>query len=148
MTQMTIDTIDSFTGKYAFLSNFYASEVRLGGQVALTVEHAFQAAKAVRYADRLKILDAPTPTLSKRYGRRVMLRDDWEDIKLWVMEDLLRQKFRRQDLKRSLLATGDATLIEGNWWGDEFWGVCEGKGENNLGKLLMTIREDIQTHGA
>jgi len=28
----------------------------------------------------------------------------------------------------------------GNHWGDRYWGVCDGKGENNLGKIQMGIR--------
>ena len=60
------------------------------------------------------------------------------------MEDFLRQKFTDSDLKEKLLATGDAELIEGNHWGDVIWGVCNGIGENNLGKLLMNIRNDLK----
>ena len=56
------------------------------------------------------------------------------------MLELLHLKFRHPVLKDQLLATGDVELIEGNDWGDEFWGVCCGKGSNNLGKLLMLVR--------
>jgi predicted NAD-dependent protein-ADP-ribosyltransferase YbiA (DUF1768 family) len=42
-----------------------------------------------------------------------------------------------------LKATGDEELVEGNWWNDTFWGVCNGVGENNLGKLLMKIRAEL-----
>jgi len=143
--------IDSFTGKYAFLSNFHPSTVRLGGLSAPTVEHAFQAAKAARFSDRLDVIGAATPGAAKRLGRRVQLRDDWEDIKLWVMEDLLRQKFARADARIQLLETGDATLVEGNTWGDTFWGDCDGdwafpKPGNRLGVLLMLIRWDLKGH--
>ena len=57
------------------------------------------------------------------------------------MRDALIQKFSDKKLQKKLIDTGDAELIEGNWWGDKFWGVCEGEGENHLGKLLMEVRE-------
>ena len=43
-----------------------------------------------------------------------------------------------------LINTGDAILIEGNTWGDTYWGVCDGVGENRLGKLLMEVREECK----
>jgi hypothetical protein len=43
-----------------------------------------------------------------------------------------------------LLATGDMELIEDNDWDDTYWGVCNGAGENNLGKLLMKIRAEAR----
>ena len=76
-------------------------------------------------------------------GRHLPLRPDWEDVKLSVMEGLLRQKFREEPFKSQLKATGDAQLVEGNYWGDVYWGVCRGQGENHLGKLLMKIRGEI-----
>jgi hypothetical protein len=54
---------------------------------------------------------------------------------------LLMQKFTRHpQLARELVGTGDAELVEGNTWGDEFWGVCNGRGSNQLGRLLMEVR--------
>lgn len=50
---------------------------------------------------------------------------------------------KRQQAK--LLATRDRMLIEGNDWGDTFWGMVDGEGENNLGKILMRVREEIKT---
>ena len=61
------------------------------------------------------------------------------------MEDICRAKFtQNEELKKKLIDTGDATLIEGNTWNDTFWGVCNGVGENNLGKILMKIREELK----
>ena len=31
-------------------------------------------------------------------------------------------------------------LVEGNYWGDTFWGICNGEGTNWLGILLMAER--------
>lgn len=73
-----------------------------------------------------------------------MLREDWELIKISVMHDLLRQKFGHETLRKRLLATGDEKLEEGNTWKDYFWGVCNGIGQNQLGVLLMRVREEIR----
>ena len=70
------------------------------------------------------------------------MRSDWEGVKLQVMEDLLVQKFAHAELKTQLSQTGNALLVEGNYWGDSFWGVDNRKGgQNHLGKLLMKIRD-------
>ena len=50
-------------------------------------------------------------------------------------------------LLHKLLTTGDAKIVEGNTWGDTFWGVCGGVGENHLGKVLMRIRAELQNKG-
>lgn len=138
--------IDKFDGDYAFLSNFYPSSIfdSNDGFIYPTVEHFFQAKKSVILKERELISKADTPGQAKRMGRKVQLRSDWEDIKLLVMEDALRRKFSKQRFKVALLATGDEELVESNYWGDTFWGVCNGIGENNLGKLLMKIREDFK----
>jgi len=60
------------------------------------------------------------------------------------MTDLVRQKFSNPQLAKQLLDTKDFELIEGNTWGDTFWGVCSGKGQNNLGKILMQIRNELK----
>ena len=136
-------TIDRFNGEHAFLSNFYPSPVRLSGEHYPTVEHAFQAAKLHDRKLRKQIRFASTPGKAKRLGRQVPLRYGWEGMKLSVMEELLRQKFApSSDLWRKLQATSPSKLIEGNTWGDQFWGVCQSQGQNQLGRLLMKIRDE------
>ena len=133
-----------FDGKHAFLSNFYASPVTYECVVYPTVEHAFQAAKALTPTERLPVLMAKTPGIAKRLGRKVALRPGWDAMRIDVMRQLLREKFRPECvLAEKLLATGDAELVEGNTWGDHFWGVCRGSGENWLGRLLMDIRTEL-----
>jgi predicted NAD-dependent protein-ADP-ribosyltransferase YbiA (DUF1768 family) len=56
------------------------------------------------------------------------------------MRQVLVRKFSHPELRAALLSTGDALLVEGNHWGDIFWGVCRGEGENWLGRLLMALR--------
>jgi len=137
--------IDKFDGDYRWLSNFWPCEVELDGQKYPSVEHAYQAAKTTDTAVRKTIRDAPTAGKAKRLGKTVSLRSDWDSIKLDVMEHLLRQKFAMGTLLASkLLQTGEAKLVEGNTWGDVFFGVCKGKGLNHLGELLMKIRADVR----
>jgi ribA/ribD-fused uncharacterized protein len=134
--------ITSFTGKYRFLSNFYYAPVILDGEVYPTVEHAYQAAKRTdpEYRQLIRICDKPGD--AKRLGRNKQ-GPDWKTKSLDIMLNLLRQKFKNPDLKRYLLNTEDAELIEGNTWNDTFWGQCPvGVGENHLGKLLIQVREE------
>lgn len=72
------------------------------------------------------------------------MRDDWDEVKISVMFYLLQQKFSDPHLWSLLIATGDQPIAEGNQWGDTFWGVCRGKGENHLGKMIMAIRAGQQ----
>ena len=139
--------IESFTGKYRFLSNFTGPSVMYMGRVFPTVEHAYQAAKCPTIEHLLLILGCHTAGHAKRVGQQCRLRDGWEEIKIEVMRDLLKQKFdpeRRPHTAKLLVDTHPAELIEGNWWGDTFWGVCRGQGQNQLGKLLMEIRDQLR----
>lgn len=136
--------IDRFNGEYAFLSNYSASPFRINYVLFPTMEHYFQANKADNKNDYLHIAYAPTPGEAKRLGRQIQLRPDWEEIKDKVMLTGLRKKFADPELRNLLLATDDEELIEGNYWGDTYWGVCNGVGQNKLGKLLMQVREEIR----
>ena len=142
MSEMS-STIRKFIGEFTFLSNFYPSPVKFEGQTFPTVEHAFQAAKTQDQAERDIILRCHNPSRAKRKGRQVCLRPDWEEVKENVMLGLLRQKFKGRALRNELLITGDAQLIEGNNWGDTYWGVCNGQGKNRLGILLMRVRDEV-----
>lgn len=135
-----MNEIGQFEGDFHFLSNF-SSE----GGVKPTVEHHFQAAKTDDPKRKKEILAAPTPGIAKKMGndrKRTVLIDNWESEKLSVMWELLKQKFGQRDARDKLLATGDAKLVEGNYWGDTYWGVSTktGEGENWLGRLLEKVR--------
>ena len=140
--------INSFKGKNAFLSNFYHCLVEYEGMEYPSVEHAFQAAKTLDIEKRKAFQVCPTPKEAKACGRDLKLRPDWEDIKIDVMHNLVRDKFTRNlsydtNLTKLLLDTGDAYLEEGNNHGDRFWGTVKGEGRNELGKILMKVREEI-----
>jgi len=142
-----VASITQFSGEYHFLSNFYPSSSTLEGRVYPTVEHALQAAKSLNPEDRESIRKAASPSIAKQLGRQVTLREDWEQVKVGIMLDLLRQKFSDPALRSGLRKTGDAELIESNAWGDRFWGMCDGRGSNMLGILLMTVRSELPKAG-
>lgn len=110
--------INSFTGKYRFLSNFYPHFVSLDHLMYPTNEHAFQAAKTMHLRTRLEIGRAPSPGSAKRMGKALkntpLMREDWQKVNLGIMLNLLREKFIHPQLREWLLLTGHEELIEGN----------------------------------
>lgn len=135
------NTIKEFRGKYFFLSNFYNCPVSYAGLTFENNEAVFQAAKC---PERMKEFCKLNPSEAKRLGRKVRLRQDWEEVKNKVMYDVCKAKFSQNpSLLKMLLQTGDSVLIEGNTWGDRVWGVCNGVGENRLGRILMKIRNEL-----
>jgi len=137
--------IAEFQGEYRFLSNFWPAQIEFEGITYPTVEHAYQAAKSLNPADRRRIAALPTPAEAKAAGRAITLRSDWETAKFDVMERCVRAKFTTHpDLRKQLLATGNAQLEEGNTWGDKVLGISQGQGENRLGKILMKVRDELR----
>lgn len=133
--------ISEFRGPTRWLSNFHECQIEFEGMLFPSVEHAYMAAKTLDPHVRRTIAALPTPKEAKAAGRTVVLRPDWEHIKLKVMFALVYQKFTDHlSLRDKLLATGDEDLVEGNNWGDTFWGQVDGVGENHLGQILMTVR--------
>lgn len=145
--QRTYYAITEFRGNYAFLSNFYHAEVLYRGYWYANNEAAFQAQKTLstRERQRFCIASMSNPTEAKRLGRKVTIRPDWEQIKLQCMYEICMSKFvQHPKLRNVLLATGESVLIEGNAWGDRYWGMVNGHGENHLGRILMDIREKMR----
>jgi len=137
--------ITSFRGPHAFLSNGSPAQVWYEKQSYRNVEVAFQAAKTLDPRERAWLRASTRPGEARQRGQKVTLRDDWDDVRVDVMRQLLRQKFTHHGhLKAQLLATGHAVLIATNHHGDRFWGVSNGHGVNMLGQLLMEIRMELQ----
>lgn len=131
---------------HQFLSNFYPVTVIYGDIIYPSVEHAYQAQKVKDRDSRMIIAAAPTPGKAKRLGRKLKMRKDWERVKVSIMLDLIRLKFtpgRKGRLATKLLYTDPHILVEGNDWGDTFWGQVDGKGLNMLGVLLMIRRTEL-----
>ncbi len=139
--EIGVGPITSFKKEYDFLSNFFPVEVTFDGLTYPSVEHAYVAAKSLDPDFRRVVCKAPSAGAAKKLGRKVKLRPCWGHLKLEVMERLLRRKFEHLHLRERLWDTAPRELAEGNTWGDQFWGVCNGVGENHLGKLLMKIRD-------
>lgn len=141
--------VRGFRGPYRFLSNFGGkSVIDSEGIVWPTAEHLYQASKTTDKEQREQIRKCKTPAEAKRLGRKVRLRSDWEAVKLKVMEDIVARKFDQDgDARKLLIATCGLELEETNSWGDTFWGVCDGHGENHLGKILMKIRDRYVSQG-
>lgn len=140
--------ISKFKGEYDFLSNFYPCFVEFEGKLFPSVEHAFQAAKTLDAKIRKGFAVCPSPAYARSLGREINLRPDWEDVKIDIMTQLVKDKFTRnrarKDIRQLLLNTKDAIIEEGNNHGDTFWGVVNGEGRNELGKILMQVRDGIR----
>lgn len=138
-----METIEEFRGEYGFLSNFYHSPFEIDNVIWPTVEHYFQAMKTVKKEDFDRIKIAKTPGDAKKLGRKVEIIPDWATRRLEVMWQGLYYKFRQnKELRKKILNTYPAVLIEGNRWGDTFWGFDLNKqiGKNVLGDYLMRLR--------
>ena len=143
-------TIRRFRGQYRFLSNFYLCRVEYEGRVYRSVEHAYQSAKATNEADRKKVANSLEPAHAKSIGGRIQLRKGWGKMKRKVMLACLRSKFQDKELRNWLVETAPHDLVEGNFHGDDYWGVCPSagdpnymRGSNHLGRLLMKVRDEI-----
>lgn len=140
-----LNAIRGFRNPYRWMSNMYTPcMVTLDGVKYSSVEKAYQAAKSLDPDHRARVKHAKGPSEAKRLGRHCRVQPDWDGIKLVVMEKLLRQKFAPGTwYARKLMDTGHCYIEETNWWGDRFWGVCDGDGTNHMGMLLMKIRNEL-----
>lgn len=153
--------INSFRGRWVFLSNFYPCNIEHRGIKYPSVEHYYVALKVngMQFIDgryytasdfRELVAKIPNPGDVKGLGRKIKIRSDWEEKKLDFMEWGVREKFKDPKLAEMLLSTEDLPLIEGNNWHDIFWGVCScpkcnNQGSNHLGNILMKVRSEIKS---
>lgn len=131
-----------FKGEYWFLSNFYPVDIEMDGVTYKTAEAAFQAQKCINPEERMLIASTDSGRKAKLLGRKVSIRNDWEDVKVDVMREVIDRKFDRPELAAMLVAVG-GEIVEDNHWNDTFWGRCNGRGENWLGVLLMEKRDSL-----
>lgn len=141
--------INEFKGQYRFLSNFWYVDILYNGTIFPTTEHFFQAMKTTDKSIRLSISKLPYPAQTKKMGRTIDLRPDWDKIKLDVMRYAIHAKFEDQTLRLQLAQTCPHELVEGNYWHDTYWGIAlnTGQGQNHLGKILMAERDSILCTG-
>ena len=137
------DVVKGFFSAYRFLSNFEVADVVYEGVKYPSSENAYQAAKSLDPEVRKQFINI-TPSESKKLGRKIEVREDWEEVKYKVMCDIVLDKFMRNPyLKEMLIETGDRYLEETNHWRDVVWGVCDGVGKNWLGRILMDVRTEV-----
>ena len=138
--------IDSFMGEYRWLSNFHEAPMLYAGREYRNSESAYQAAKFKSPSndpirEQFEMTSGKeAKQLVKRY-QPAFVRVDWKQVNLGIMAEIIHAKFtQNKDLRILLVNTYPQTLVEGNTWHDYFWGVCDGRGENWLGRILMAER--------
>jgi ribA/ribD-fused uncharacterized protein len=140
--------INSFRGYHAWLSNMYDCEIEFMGHKFKSVENAYMFAKRPHDSEWLNKCLSLSPGDVKKASKLIIVREDWESVKLSVMYELLKQKFTQEPFKTDLLNTRGENIVEGNRWNDTFWGVDiksnPNMGENWLGRLIMDIRTKLK----
>lgn len=136
--------------EYGCFSNFSPHGIEMENKYWVTVEHYFQAQKfqsIPKYMD--EIHRARTPKLAAQMGRsrQYKIREDWETVKDKIMFESVLKKFEtHKKIKNILLSTGSKELVE-NAPGDYYWGCgADGSGKNKLGKILICVREKLQSN--
>ena len=136
---------------YGAFSNLFRRPMEFEGRVYPTAEHAYQAGKARKDEVREWILSAPTPSLVAMAAHGLYTWDivpEWSRTKFDRMRKVLKAKFsQHEDLKKLLLSTGNARLVEAGRTDNAVnrtWGEVNGKGQNMLGVLLMEVRDEIR----
>ena len=148
--------IQQFCDEYRWLSNFYPVEITFDNITYPSVEHYYVALKInnqqVIDGELYSLLDArkyistiENPGMVKKLGKKLKIREDWDEIKISVMKYGLNQKYNQEPFKTLLKETGNIHIQEGNYWGDTFWGIDleTNIGKNILGKLIMKIRDKL-----
>lgn len=132
--------IKGFKEEYSWLSNMHDCPIYYEGLYYGSSEAAYQAAKCANINDRPKFQNI-SGKQAKKLSKTIKTRPRWDSIKSHIMAEIVLHKFLyNKDLQRSLLKTGDKYLEEANDWGDDYWGVFNGEGQNVLGKILMATR--------
>lgn len=138
--------IYGFKEEYRWLSNFATLEtpIMMYGIKFYTTEQLYQACKCKRM-DQFVLFDGLTAAESKKFGRTVEMRRDWNRIRIPVMHRIQMIKYTQPKFNALLAQTSGLYIEETNDWGDVFFGVCNGVGENHLGKIIMDIRDNYLT---
>lgn len=147
ITKQKLSKIESFINYFDFMHNNFQTPVYYEGILYPSVTHAYHAARSADETTRKAILNAETFQILGGIAIRIVDSFDWQERKLKVMEQLLRDKFRRsKELQDKLKSTEQRDLImtyEEDNLKNTFWGMVKGKGQNQLGRILMKIRSDL-----
>lgn len=145
----TEDAIYFFTPPFYALDNFSAYTVEIWGKQFQTSEHAYQWKKySVSHPELAEqILNTKNPNAAKKISdaHKKEGMPNWSEVKVGVMEEILRAKIAQHEkVQKVLEETGTKTIVE-NSPQDNFWGIGDGSGRNELGKLWMRLREEFRT---
>lgn len=144
-TSADATSIHGFVGDYKWLSNFFPCPVSFGGLRYGSSEAVYQSCKFPP-SEREVYTHLDAAAAKKLAHSKTVDAAWWATREDQVMRDALWAKFTQNpDLAARLLATGDRYLEETNWWDDTYWGVCQGKGENVLGQMLMEVRTRLRS---
>ena len=138
--------------KNGYLSNFYPCLVTINGLTYKNSEVAYQSMKTLDVDDRVRFTEYEAVE-SKKKGKKLEIRPDWDEVKYPLMVEVLYAKFtQNEDLKEKLLATGDEEFLENTTrWHDNIWGNCNCEkckdipGQNLLGKAIGEVRDMIRS---
>lgn len=144
---MVTDKVLFYEGRWYFLSNFSSFMVRWRDVDWMTSEHAYQAAAF----DDPDIIEAIRNARSSHDAKKIARANankkisDWHQINLVIMEEIVRAKLEQHPyIQKKLLETANMKIVEDSPK-DSFWGRgADWKGENNLGKIWMKLREELK----
>lgn len=144
--------VGSFSGDLEFLSNMYKIPIYFNEskydnfqpdfKVYPSSENLYQALKCKYIKDR-ELFQNVDPHKSKRIGRSIEIRSDWDNVRLEAMKLAIDLKFKNIELAEKLIDLPDDKIIEFNNWGDRFFGICNGEGLDHLGKILRAKKQQI-----
>mmetsp|Transcript_24281 Transcript_24281/g.41469 ORF Transcript_24281/g.41469 Transcript_24281/m.41469 type:complete len:167 (-) Transcript_24281:46-546(-) len=131
---------------WACLSNYFVRDTFIQGYSYPTVEHYFQAQKfsSKEYKDEIRA--ARSGLQAKKLGsvERDDIVENWDEIKDDIMRRGVAAKFHQhQDLQAVLMATKQAEIIFKSST-DSYWGKGKNGGENKLGEVLVSVREELR----
>ena len=145
------EVIGFYPREFYPFDNFSSFKVEWNGYLFLSVEEAYQAASFMGSDEELveKIKKSHSADEAQRiaYANRDKRREDWDDVKISIMEELLRLKIEQNPyVKKKLLQTEDYMIVEDSPK-DDFWGWGPNRnGQNNLGKLWMKLRKELKNN--
>lgn len=133
--------IKSFDAKYRWLSNFFLTETKVCGIIFPSSENAYQALKVKDLSTR-EYIATLSPSEAKRFSKTIKVRKNWDTLRVKAMWKVTVAKYsQNQELTKNLLQLSGFLIEEGNSWNDTFWGICDGKGKNMLGQIIMAYRD-------
>lgn len=151
LSEKVNDVIGFYPREFYCLDNFSSFKVKYKGVLYSTVEEAYQSIgfddTAKDISEKIRNSFSAHEAQKIAYENKDKMRKDWDEIKLQVMEELLRAKLEQNPyVKKKLLETKDYMIVEDSPK-DSFWGWGNNRdGDNNLGKLWMKLRAEIRNN--